>query len=104
VNDCRTELTDAGVTGQYAPGALVRRALQLRIIRKVGEETSTSRRTHGKAIARYIAADARVGLSSLIPTGEVVTVPVQRDHGRFTRTPSEPTTDALFDITPGGTA
>lgn len=74
LNDCRADLHAVGVTGQYAPGGLVMRAIKLRIIRKVGLETSTSRATHGKAIA------------------------VQRDRGRFTSTTSAPAPDALFDL------
>ncbi len=84
-NDCRDELRSAGVRPS-ATGGLFNAAIKARIIRRVGHETSTDLGTHAKPIARYIDAGIRAPL-------EVVTVPVQRDRGRFTASTPSPTTD-----------
>lgn len=102
-NDVRAELREVGVTGA-ATGALFSKAVTEKLLRRVGLVRSTDTGTHGKAVQKYIGAAHASGLASLIPTapaGETVTVPVQRDRGRFTRTSSTPTPDALFDIEEG---
>lgn len=104
-NDVRGELREVGVTGA-ATGALFSKAVTEKLLRRVGLVRSTDTGTHGKAVQKYIGAAHASGLASLIPTapaaGETVTVPTVRDdRGRFTRTSSTPTPDALFDIEEG---
>lgn len=96
-NDARSALRAVGCD-RYTTGAVFKAAEKARIIRSVGAVTSNSRSTHGKAVARYIAADQRTPL-------EALTVPVVRDPaGRFTNNDTPSGALPLFDLTPEGNA
>jgi hypothetical protein len=91
LNDCRAELRAAGVDGKAAPGALVRNAIQRRIIRKVRDEVSTDIGTHGKKIGVYVG-------TTVPPAPEAVTVPGHRGRsGRFS-TPTTLDAPTLFEV------
>ncbi len=80
-NDCRAQLREYGFT-RFDSGALFQAAKAEGVIRKVGVDVSSDRPSHGAYVRRWIGTQ-HGALATLIPTRETVTVPVQRDRGRF---------------------